>query len=55
MNLRKDYNTTILAINRSEEVYPNPDPEMQFQHGDILIVFGATENLNACRDLFGCW
>jgi len=55
IDLRKKYDTTILAINRTNQVFPNPDPSIMFESGDILIVFGSSNNLNSCRDLFGCW
>jgi monovalent cation:H+ antiporter-2, CPA2 family len=55
IGLRQKYDSTILAINRDDKVYPNPDPDMSFEPNDILVVFGSSENLNNCRDLFGCW
>jgi monovalent cation:H+ antiporter-2, CPA2 family len=54
IGLRQKYDSTILAINRGDKVYPNPDPDMSFEPNDILVVFGSSENLNDCRDLFGC-
>lgn len=55
INIREKFNSTVLAINRGDKVLPNPDPETEFEQGDILIVFGEDDNLLSCRDVFGCW
>ncbi len=43
--LRRDYGVTLLAIRRGEETTPNPTPATTFHEGDLLIVFGRTEDV----------
>lgn len=45
LNLRAETGTTIIAIQRGEEIYNNPSPNFVFQPGDILLLIGRTKNL----------
>ena len=45
IGLRQNYGTTILAIRRQEEVDVNPSAETFLEAGDVLIIFGSSENL----------
>lgn len=43
--LREEFGITLLALRRGEETVANPPPDTRFQVGDLLIVFGRTEDI----------
>jgi CPA2 family monovalent cation:H+ antiporter-2 len=43
--LRKEYGVTLLALRREGETMTNPSPATTFREGDLLIVFGQTEDV----------
>ena len=51
IGLRKIYGVTILAIRRQERMEPNPAADTQLQAGDVLILFGTSENMIKCTEL----
>ena len=50
IGMRKNYGVTILAIRRQEKMEPNPAADTQLQAGDVLILFGTSENMNICME-----
>lgn len=50
MELRKKYGVTVLLIRRNDQYIYNPDPDEIFHAGDIVYLFGTTENL---AEVFG--
>lgn len=42
-NLRDETATTIIAIQRGTETFPNPEPNFELDAGDILIALGTRE------------
>jgi len=51
IGMRKKYGVTILAIRRQDKMIPNPQADSELQAGDVLILFGTTENLGRCFEL----
>ena len=51
IGMRKKYGVTILAIRREDKMEPNPSADKQLQADDVLILFGASENMNKCMEL----
>ncbi|MCZ6760450.1 MAG: cation:proton antiporter [Gemmatimonadetes bacterium] len=43
--LREEYNVILLALCRGGETITNPAPDTMFQDGDMLIVFGRSEEI----------
>ncbi len=43
--LRAEYGVTLLAVRREEETLTNPRPELTFQEGDVLVVFGTVQQV----------
>lgn len=52
MELRKKHGITVLTIRRNSQMFPNPEPNMQLQANDLLIVMGAPHNLTNSTWLF---
>ena len=52
MELRKKYGLTVLAIRRDVQIFPNPEPDMQLQAQDVLIVMGPPDVLASQSWLF---
>ena len=51
IGMRKKYGVTILAIRREEKMEPNPPADTNLQTGDVLILFGTTEDLSKCMEM----
>jgi len=51
IGMRKNYGVTILAIRRQENMEPNPAADTLLQSGDVLILFGTTENMIKCMEM----
>ncbi|MDD2310611.1 MAG: cation:proton antiporter [Desulfuromonadaceae bacterium] len=49
--LKNGSGATILTIKRGEELYPNPDPELELSGGDIVLLLGTPEQLAAAAKL----
>ncbi len=47
INLRKDTGASIIAVVRGEEVFTNPSPEFQLRENDLLVLWGAHQQLAA--------
>jgi CPA2 family monovalent cation:H+ antiporter-2 len=43
--LREEFGITLLALRRGQDTVANPPPDTQFLEGDLLIVFGRTEDI----------
>ncbi|MBW2466792.1 MAG: cation:proton antiporter [Deltaproteobacteria bacterium] len=46
IGLRKNFGVTILAIRRHDKINSNPSAETLLKAGDVLIIFGTSENLS---------
>jgi CPA2 family monovalent cation:H+ antiporter-2 len=51
IGMRKNYGVTILAIRREEKMEPNPAADTELQAGDVLILFGTSEDMNKCMEM----
>jgi len=51
IGMRKNYGVTILAVRRQDTMEPNPAADTKLQAGDVLILFGTSENMNKCMEL----
>ncbi len=51
LNLRKLTGTTIVSIYRGDESIPNPAPETKLQPGDVLLLMGDMEQIQAAAAL----
>ncbi len=51
IGMRKNYGVTILAVRRQDTMEPNPTADTKLQAGDVLILFGTSENMNKCMEL----
>ncbi len=51
IGMRKNYGVTILTIRRQDTMEPNPAAETKLQAGDVLILFGTSENMNKCMEM----
>ncbi|MGB6289430.1 MAG: TrkA C-terminal domain-containing protein, partial [Desulfobulbales bacterium] len=51
IGMRRNYGVNILAIRRQEKMEPNPAADTQLQTGDVLILFGTSEEMNKCMEL----
>jgi len=51
IGMRKKYGVTILAIRRQDTMIPNPPADSELQAGDVLILFGASEEMSKCMEL----
>lgn len=52
MELRKRYGVTVLAVRRDGRMLPNPEPDMQLQGDDLLIVMGTSHLIAASGWIF---
>jgi CPA2 family monovalent cation:H+ antiporter-2 len=48
--LRRSTGATILAVLRSQKVIPNPDPDLELEAGDTLVLLGSHAALEAARN-----
>lgn len=51
LDIRKRTEVSILGVTKGSETIPNPDPSMILSSNDILIVFGAAENMKKLQAL----
>jgi K+/H+ antiporter YhaU regulatory subunit KhtT len=51
IGMRRNYGVNILAIRREEKIKPNPAADTELQTGDVLILFGTSEEMNKCMEL----
>jgi CPA2 family monovalent cation:H+ antiporter-2 len=55
IGMRKNYGVTILAIRRQDKMEPNPTADKRLETGDVLILFGNSENIGKiiemCRNI----
>jgi CPA2 family monovalent cation:H+ antiporter-2 len=45
VGMRKNYGVTILTIRRQDKMEPNPPADKRLEPGDVLILFGSSENI----------
>lgn len=50
--LRKQYNVTLLAVQRGDKMIPNPLPAMEIVENDLLVVIGTQESMIQLAPLF---
>jgi CPA2 family monovalent cation:H+ antiporter-2 len=50
--IRSKSGATVLVIKRGEDVIPNPDPIWELRPGDMVLLLGTPDQLNAAGDLF---
>jgi monovalent cation:H+ antiporter-2, CPA2 family len=50
--LRQKYGISVLAIRRSENLISNPDIQMRFREGDVLVMLGRSQFPTESADLF---
>ena len=50
IGMRKNYGVTILAIRRKEKMEPNPAADTLLLAGDVLILFGTSEDMSKCME-----
>ncbi|GJL77783.1 MAG: sodium/hydrogen exchanger family/TrkA domain protein [Nitrospinaceae bacterium] len=46
LKLHKDSSVKLIAVVRNNDLQANPDPDLRFQGGDIIILFGRHANLD---------
>ena len=51
IGMRKNYGVTILTIRRNDKMEPNPAADTLLLAGDVLILFGTTENMLKCMEM----
>jgi len=51
IGMRKNYGVNILAIRREDKMEPNPSADKELQAGDVLILFGTSEDLSKCLEI----
>jgi CPA2 family monovalent cation:H+ antiporter-2 len=51
IGMRKNYGVNILAIRREDKMEPNPSADKELQAGDVLILFGTSEDLAKCLEI----
>ncbi len=51
IGMRKNFGVTIMAIRRQEKMTPNPAADTALQAGDVLILFGTSEDMNKCLEM----
>jgi CPA2 family monovalent cation:H+ antiporter-2 len=51
IGMRKNYGVTILAIRRKDKMEPNPSADEELQAGDVLILFGRSEDMAKCMEI----
>lgn len=45
--LRKRWGVAVVAVKRGEQILPNPDPDFGLEAGDLLVVLGSRERVEA--------
>lgn len=51
IGMRKNYGVTILGIRRQEKMEPNPSADTELQAGNVLILFGSSENIGRIMEM----
>ena len=51
IGMRKNYGVNILAIRREDKMEPNPSADTELHAGDVLILFGTSEDLAKCLEI----
>ena len=51
IGMRKNYGVTILAIRKDDKMEPNPPADRKLQAGEILILFGTSEDMTKCLEM----
>jgi voltage-gated potassium channel len=46
-NVRKTWGIGVVAVQRGQQVIPNPAPDLMLAGGDVLVVFGAPDQIRA--------
>lgn len=46
LDIRANYGINIIAVKRGKEIIVSPDPTVDIEHGDILIMIGHDNDLN---------
>jgi CPA2 family monovalent cation:H+ antiporter-2 len=52
IGLRKKYGVTVLAVRRNSQMLSNPDGDLHFCAGDLLVVIGPPDKIVRVMDLF---
>lgn len=52
LRLRSDYAVTVLMVKRGEQSHVNPDPQLRFEAGDVVVLVGEDRNLAEVEPLF---
>ncbi|MEA1893674.1 MAG: cation:proton antiporter [Euryarchaeota archaeon] len=52
LGLRKTYGVTVLAVRRNSQMLSNPDGDLRFCAGDLLVVIGMPDKIVRAMDLF---
>lgn len=55
LDLRQKYKITLLAIQKGDQLLPNPDSNIRFEAGDVIIILGSPDNISdmACKTGIG--
>ena len=51
IGMRKNYGVTILAIRRQDNMEPNPPADKRLEAGDVLILFGTSEDISRIMEM----
>jgi CPA2 family monovalent cation:H+ antiporter-2 len=51
IGMRKNFGVTIMAIRKQEKMTTNPAADTELQAGDVLILFGTSEDMNKCMEM----
>jgi CPA2 family monovalent cation:H+ antiporter-2 len=51
IGMRKNYGVTVLAIRKQEKIEPNPSADTKLMAGDVLIIFGNSENIRKIMEM----
>ena len=52
LELRKNFNVTILLVQRGPDMLYNPGPDMELLPGDTVFMFGTPDKLLGSMNLF---
>jgi len=52
LQIREKTGSTIIAIRRGPKVHTNPEPDLRFKAGDIILFTGSREHMNAALAYF---
>lgn len=52
LDLRQRTGVSVLAVKREDGTTPNPDPDLVLEAGDVLVVLGSREQVDALDALF---